>query len=61
MWVYGLVTALITSVIILVRKVLTNEKQVGLLKQDLENIKENVHEMKDDIKLLIRRNARVDE
>lgn len=61
MWVYGLVTALITGVIILVRKVFTNEKQIALLKQDLDHIREDVKEMKQDIKQLVRRNARVDE
>lgn len=61
MWLYGLVTALITGVIILVRKIFTAEKKVALLEQQLVNLTDDVREMKDDIKSLIRRNVRVDE
>ena len=61
MWLYGLVAALIGGVTILVRKIFTAEKKVALLELQLSNIKDDVHEMKTDIKSLIRRNVRVDE
>lgn len=64
-WVYGLVTALISGIIILIRKVLTNEKQIQLLEADIkrreeynrekfEEIKIQLTEVKHDIKELIR-------
>ena len=64
-WVYGLVTALISGVIILIRKVVTNEKQIQLLEADIkrreeynrekfEEIKIQLTEVKQDIKELIR-------
>ena len=64
-WVYGLVTALIAGVIALIRKVLTNEKQIQLLEADIkrreeynqerfEEIKIQLTEVKQDIKELIR-------
>jgi hypothetical protein len=55
MWLYGVVTALITGVMILVRKVFTNERQIDLLTQKLEMFEEDVGEMKSDIKELLKR------
>lgn len=60
-WLYGLVTALTGGALVLIRRLFTNEKQIALLKQELDNIKDDVKEMKHDIKQLISRNIRVDE
>jgi hypothetical protein len=61
MWIYGVASALAGGVILLIRKILTNEKKIELLEFQLKNLTEDVGEMKSDIKSLIRRNVRVDE
>ncbi len=66
MWLYGLVTALISGVIYLVRRVFTNEKQIDLLKQKLETmetyrferdqkLEHQLIEIRSDVKSLMRR------
>lgn len=63
-WVYGIVTGLIAGIIWLIRKVVTNEKQLDLLKQELttreeyrkeaeQKINEHLSELRSDIKNLL--------
>lgn len=65
MWVYGFITALIGGCVLLIRKVLTNERQIDLLKQQLEitnvyrkerdeKMEHQLTEIRSDIKALIR-------
>lgn len=61
MWLYGIASALFAGCVFLVRKVFTADKKIALLEQQLVNIVDDVKEMKDDVKLLIRRNTRVDD
>lgn len=69
MWVYGFITALIGGCVILIRKVLTNERQIDLLKQQLditnqyrkerdEKMEHQLTEIRSDIKALIKTNDR---
>lgn len=64
-YIYGLVSALITGVVILVRKVITNEKQIELLKQHItqqenfslernDDIKAQLSEIRSDVKQLMK-------
>lgn len=63
-YLYGVISTLATAVIILVRKVLTNEKQLELLKQEIalreqhnkevrDKIDASLTEIRTDIKLLM--------
>jgi hypothetical protein len=65
-WVYGVVSGLIAGIIWLIRKVITNERQVELLKQEItlreetrketeQEIKEHLSELRSDIKGLLNR------
>lgn len=49
----GIITALIGGVGWLIRRVVTNEKQIALLKQDLDRGREDIKEIKSDIKELL--------
>lgn len=60
-WLYGVASALAGFVVILIRKVFTNEKQIELLKQQINFQKEqftdlqnDLKEVRDDVKALIR-------
>lgn len=64
-WLYGIASALAGFVVLLIRKVLTNERQLELLKQQLniqeENRKERdsqiqsqLSELRTDIKIIMR-------
>lgn len=64
-YIYGLVSALITGVVILIRKVITNEKQIELLKQHItqqenfslernDDIKAQLSEIRSDVKQLMK-------
>lgn len=63
-YLYGVISTLATAVVILVRKVLTNEKQLELLKQEItlreqhnkevrDKIDSSLTEIRTDIKLLM--------
>ncbi len=63
-YLYGVLSTLATAVIILVRKVLTNEKQIEMLKQEIalrevynkdtrDRIESSLTEIRTDIKLLM--------
>ena len=54
MWA-AITTTLLAGVAWLIRRVLTNEKQIALLKQDLERGREDIKEVKDDVKRLLER------
>lgn len=61
MWLYGVASSLGALVIVLVRKVFTNEKQIELLKQQINaqegrfaEFRNDLKEVRDDIKILIR-------
>ena len=54
MWA-TITTTLLAGVAWLIRRVLTNEKQIALLKQDLERGREDIKEVKDDVKRLLER------
>lgn len=65
-WLYGVVSGLIAAIVILIRKVLTNEKQIDLLRQTLsdrevyrkerdERLDDQLSEIRNDIKALMRR------
>jgi hypothetical protein len=60
-WLYGVASSLGALVIVLVRKVFTNEKQIELLKQQINaqegrftEFRNDLKEVRDDIKILIR-------
>jgi len=64
-WLYGLVSALAGAVVLLIRKIYTNEGQLKLLKAEIqareefnrqrdEQIKEQLKELRDDVKVLMR-------
>lgn len=64
-WAYGAVSALVLGIIALVRRLITNEKQIELLKTEIKMREEyrhlhdqrldaNMQEMRTDIKLLIK-------
>ena len=64
-WLYGVASALAGFVFVLIRKVLTNEKQVELLKQQLtlqeesrkerdNYIQSQLSELRTDVKILMR-------
>lgn len=64
-YIYGLVSALITGVLILIRKVLTNEKQIELLKahidqqekysvERIDGINSQLSEIRSDVKQLMK-------
>lgn len=64
MYVYGVISALATGVVLLVRKVITNEKQIDLLRQEItirnetyqkanEEMKEQLSEIRLDVKQLM--------
>lgn len=66
MYLYGLLSALATAIIVLVRKVLTNERAIEMLKKEIEireghnrcefdTISNNLTEIRSDIKQLIGR------
>jgi membrane protein involved in colicin uptake len=63
-WLYGIASSLAGAVVVLVRKVYTNEKQIQLLQAEIttreeyrkekdEEIKEQLTEMRNDIKSLL--------
>jgi hypothetical protein len=63
-WTYYVVTGLIASVIWLIRKVVTNERQIELLKSEIalreqykkerdDEIKSQLSELKNDIKSIV--------
>lgn len=65
MWLYGVASALVGLVVVLVRKVLTNEKQIALLQQQLvvqekygkerdDKIENTLQELRTDVKILMR-------
>lgn len=64
MYVYGVISALATGVVLLVRKVITNERQIDLLRQEItirnetyqkanEEMKEQLSEIRLDVKQLM--------
>ena len=64
-YIYGLLTALFTGILMLIRKVLTNERQIELLKQHINqqeafslerntDIKNQLSEIRDDVKQLMK-------
>jgi hypothetical protein len=64
-YIYGLLTALFSGILLLVRKVLTNEKQIELLKQHISQqeafnqernleIKNQLSEIRGDVKQLMK-------
>ena len=64
MYVYGVISALATGVVLLVRKVITNEKQIDLLRQEItirneayqeanKEMKEQLSEIRSDVKQLM--------
>lgn len=64
MYVYGVISALATGVVLLVRKVITNERQIDLLRQEItirnetyqkanEEMKEQLSEIRTDVKQLM--------
>ena len=66
-YIYGVLSASVAAIIILVRKVLTNEKKVELLEKEIalrdlynkdriEKMEVDLKEIRSDIKLLIGRN-----
>jgi hypothetical protein len=64
-YIYGLLTALFSGILLLIRKVLTNERQIELLKQHIQQqeafslernreIKEQLSEIRGDVKQLMK-------
>lgn len=64
MYVYGVISALATGVVLLVRKVITNERQIDLLRQEItlrnetyqeanKEMKEQLSEIRADVKQLM--------
>ena len=64
MYVYGVISALATGVVLLVRKVITNERQIDLLRQEItlrnetyqeanNEMKEQLSEVRADVKQLM--------
>lgn len=64
MYVYGVISALATGVVLLVRKVITNERQIDLLRQEItirnetyqkanDEMKEQLSEIRLDVKQLM--------
>lgn len=64
MYVYGVISALATGVVLLVRKVITNERQIDLLRQEINlrnesyqeanrEMKEQLSEIRSDVKQLM--------
>lgn len=64
-YIYGLLSALFTGILLLVRKVITNEKQIELLKQHIaqqetfnqqrnQDIKDQLIEIRSDVKQLMK-------
>lgn len=51
----SLTAALVPGIGWLIRRVLTNEKQIALLERDLQRGREDIKEMKNDIKQLLER------
>ena len=65
MYVYGVISALATGVVLLVRKVITNERQIDLLRQEITirnesynqaygELKEQLSEIRLDVKQLMK-------
>lgn len=63
-WLYGIVSSLLGAVVVLVRKINTNEKQIEMLKQEIatreeyrkerdEQIKDQLAELRSDVKSLM--------
>ena len=64
MYIYGVISALATGVVLLVRKVITNERQIDLLRQEINlrnesyqeanrEMKEQLSEIRSDVKQLM--------
>lgn len=52
----AVVAAVVAGITWLVRRVLTNEKQLALLQAELQRGREDMREVKDDVKELLKRN-----
>jgi len=65
-WIYGIVSAIVIGIVGLVRRLITNEKQIELLKKEIamreeyrvqrdDRLDSHMLEMRTDIKLLMKR------
>lgn len=52
-FIAGLITSLIAIVIGLVRKILTNEAEIKILKNQLTSFEKDIDEVKGDVKLIL--------
>lgn len=63
-WLYGILSALVAGCIFLIRKIITNEQQINLLKQEISvrkeyekdrdaKIEEQIKELRQDVKALV--------
>lgn len=52
-FVAGVITALIALVVGLVRKILTNEAEIKILKTQLRSFEKDIDEVKGDVKIIL--------